>query len=128
MTDESSDLRAGAAPQASCSANRKAVSYRARLRPRRPYRIIAGPNFHSGGALGTTRFPPPDPAGRPARAAEAAKPAPGRTPGNAAVAEMQAMKSGIHPVYETRAFHCYGCGTEWTTRTTLKPSSSDGNK
>jgi large subunit ribosomal protein L31 len=36
------------------------------------------------------------------------------------------MKSGIHPVYETRKFHCYGCGTEWTTRTTLKPTSGDG--
>ena len=36
------------------------------------------------------------------------------------------MRSGIHPVYETRAFHCYGCGEEWMTRTTLKPHSSDG--
>ncbi len=36
------------------------------------------------------------------------------------------MKSGIHPVYETRTFHCYGCGEEWVTRTTLKPASSDG--
>ena len=36
------------------------------------------------------------------------------------------MKSGIHPVYETRKFHCYGCGTEWNTRTTLKPAASDG--
>ena len=36
------------------------------------------------------------------------------------------MKAGIHPVYETRKFHCYGCGTEWTTRTTLKPTSGDG--
>jgi large subunit ribosomal protein L31 len=36
------------------------------------------------------------------------------------------MKAGIHPVYETRSFHCYGCGAEWATRTTLKPHSSDG--
>ena len=36
------------------------------------------------------------------------------------------MKSGIHPMYETRSFHCYGCGEEWSTRTTLKPTSSDG--
>src|SRR5437762_2331463 len=36
------------------------------------------------------------------------------------------MKPGIHPVYETRKFHSYGCSTEWTTRTTLKPTSSDG--
>ena len=36
------------------------------------------------------------------------------------------MKSGIHPLYETRTFHCYGCGEEWSTRTTLKPTSSDG--
>jgi len=36
------------------------------------------------------------------------------------------MKPGIHPVYETRKFHCYGCSTEWTTRTTPKPTSSDG--
>ena len=36
------------------------------------------------------------------------------------------MKPGIHPVYETRKFHCYGCGLEWNTRTTLKPTSSDG--
>ena len=36
------------------------------------------------------------------------------------------MKSGIHPFYETRAFHCYGCGTEWATRSTLKPTASDG--
>ena len=36
------------------------------------------------------------------------------------------MKAGIHPVYELRTFHCYGCAAEWDTRTTLKPSSSDG--
>ena len=36
------------------------------------------------------------------------------------------MKAGIHPTYELRTFHCYGCGTEWDTRTTLKPTSSDG--
>ena len=36
------------------------------------------------------------------------------------------MKAGIHPHYELRTFHCYGCGTEWDTRTTLKPTSSDG--
>mgnify|MGYP001382625845 CR=1 FL=1 len=36
------------------------------------------------------------------------------------------MKAGIHPVYEMRKFHCYGCNTEWDTRTTLAPSTSDG--
>jgi len=36
------------------------------------------------------------------------------------------MKAGIHPVYELRTFHCYGCNTEWTTRTTLAPGTSDG--
>jgi large subunit ribosomal protein L31 len=36
------------------------------------------------------------------------------------------MKAGIHPVYELRTFHCYGCGTEWQTRTTIEPHSSDG--
>jgi large subunit ribosomal protein L31 len=36
------------------------------------------------------------------------------------------MKAGIHPAYELRTFHCYGCSTEWDTRTTLKPTSSDG--
>ncbi|MBI1795607.1 MAG: 50S ribosomal protein L31 [Candidatus Eisenbacteria bacterium] len=36
------------------------------------------------------------------------------------------MRAGIHPHYEVRTFHCYGCATEWETRTTLKPSSSDG--
>ena len=36
------------------------------------------------------------------------------------------MKAGIHPVYEERTFHCYGCGEEWVNRTTLQPSSSDG--
>ena len=25
-----------------------------------------------------------------------------------------------------RTFHCYGCGTEWNTRTTLKPHTTDG--
>ena len=36
------------------------------------------------------------------------------------------MKAGIHPVYETRKFHCYGCNSEWETRTTLTPSTADG--
>ena len=36
------------------------------------------------------------------------------------------MKAGIHPVYEERTFHCYGCGEEWVNRTTLQPSSADG--
>jgi large subunit ribosomal protein L31 len=36
------------------------------------------------------------------------------------------MKAGIHPAYELRTFHCYGCSTEWETRTTLKPTSTDG--
>ena len=36
------------------------------------------------------------------------------------------MKAGIHPVYEMRTFHCYGCSTEWSTRTTMQPSTSDG--
>ncbi|TMQ70069.1 MAG: 50S ribosomal protein L31 [Candidatus Eisenbacteria bacterium] len=36
------------------------------------------------------------------------------------------MKAGIHPQYEVRTFHCYGCSAEWDTRTTLKPTSSDG--
>src|SRR5262249_48518132 len=49
-----------------------------------------------------------------------------RTPGNAAVEESRPMKAGIHPVYETRTFHCYGCGTEWQTRTTMQGSASDG--
>ncbi len=36
------------------------------------------------------------------------------------------MKAGIHPVYKERTFKCYGCGTEWTTRTTIEPTTSDG--
>jgi large subunit ribosomal protein L31 len=36
------------------------------------------------------------------------------------------MKAGIHPVYELRVFHCYGCGSEWETRTTIQPTTSDG--
>ena len=36
------------------------------------------------------------------------------------------MKAGIHPVYEVLSFHCYGCGQEWTTRSTLKAATSDG--
>ena len=36
------------------------------------------------------------------------------------------MKAGIHPVYETRTFHCYGCGSEWETRTTMQGNASDG--
>ena len=36
------------------------------------------------------------------------------------------MKPGIHPVYESRTFHCYGCNSEWDTRTTIKPHTSDG--
>ena len=36
------------------------------------------------------------------------------------------MKAGIHPNYEMRGFHCYGCGEEWSVRTTLKPTQSDG--
>ena len=36
------------------------------------------------------------------------------------------MRAGIHPVYEVRTFHCYGCNTEWETRTTLAPSTTDG--
>jgi len=36
------------------------------------------------------------------------------------------MKAGIHPVYETRKFHCYGCSSEWETRTTLTPTTADG--
>lgn len=36
------------------------------------------------------------------------------------------MKAGIHPVYETKVFHCYGCSTEFESRTTLKPHSNDG--
>ena len=36
------------------------------------------------------------------------------------------MKAGIHPIYETRSFHCFGCDAEWSTRTTLKPTSADG--
>ena len=35
------------------------------------------------------------------------------------------MKAGIHPVYEIRTFHCYGCGAEWETRTTIVPTTSD---
>ena len=36
------------------------------------------------------------------------------------------MKAGIHPVYETRKFHCYGCNNEWETRTTIQPTTTDG--
>jgi len=36
------------------------------------------------------------------------------------------MKAGIHPPYELRTFHCYGCATEWQTRTTIEPHSNDG--
>ena len=36
------------------------------------------------------------------------------------------MKAGIHPVYEVRTFHCYGCNAEWETRTTIVPSTADG--
>ena len=36
------------------------------------------------------------------------------------------MKAGIHPVYRERTFKCYGCGSEWTTRTTIEPTTSDG--
>jgi large subunit ribosomal protein L31 len=39
---------------------------------------------------------------------------------------MYTMKAGIHPVYDSVGFHCYGCGNEWTTRSTLKPATSDG--
>jgi len=61
---------------------------------------------------------------RPAmRRASQATPA---APGNAAQTENRAMKAGIHPVYELRTFHCYGCSTEWQIRTTIEPRSSDG--
>ncbi len=36
------------------------------------------------------------------------------------------MKAGIHPTYEVRTFHCYGCNSEWENRTTIQPSTSDG--
>jgi len=36
------------------------------------------------------------------------------------------MKAGIHPEYELQTIHCGGCGTEWQTRTTMKPNHSDG--
>ena len=36
------------------------------------------------------------------------------------------MKAGVHPIYEMRTFHCYGCSTEWAVRTTLKPHTADG--
>jgi len=36
------------------------------------------------------------------------------------------MKAGIHPVYELRTFHCYGCGIEWESRTTIQPGTADG--
>ena len=36
------------------------------------------------------------------------------------------MRAGIHPVYDTRKFHCYGCNAEWETRTTLTPTTADG--
>ncbi len=36
------------------------------------------------------------------------------------------MRAGIHPIYELRTFHCYGCTSEWQTRTTIQPHSSDG--
>ena len=35
------------------------------------------------------------------------------------------MKAGIHPVYDIRTFHCYGCNAEWQTRTTIVPTTSD---
>src|SRR5436190_117307 len=57
------------------------------------------------------------------RASEAdARPAGERRPRR----RIRAMKAGIHPVYELRTFHCYGCGTEWQTRTTIEPHTSDG--
>jgi large subunit ribosomal protein L31 len=40
--------------------------------------------------------------------------------------ENSSMKAGIHPVYELRTFHCYGCNNEWQTRTTIEPHTSDG--
>ncbi len=36
------------------------------------------------------------------------------------------MKAGLHPIYKIRTFHCYGCGTEFDTRTTLDPHNADG--
>jgi len=36
------------------------------------------------------------------------------------------MKAGVHPIYEMRTFHCYGCSSEWAVRTTLKPHTNDG--
>ena len=47
-------------------------------------------------------------------------------PGNAVQTENRAMKAGIHPVYELRTFHCYGCASEWQTRTTIEPHTADG--
>ncbi len=36
------------------------------------------------------------------------------------------MKAGIHPVYKTKVFKCYGCNSEFETRTTIEPTTSDG--
>jgi large subunit ribosomal protein L31 len=40
--------------------------------------------------------------------------------------EEVAMRAGIHPVYKMKTFKCYGCNTEFETRTTIEPTTSDG--
>ena len=36
------------------------------------------------------------------------------------------MKAGIHPVYRVQTFKCFGCSTEFQTRTTIEPTTADG--
>jgi len=36
------------------------------------------------------------------------------------------MKAGIHPVYRVQTFKCFGCSTEFQTRTTIEPTTNDG--
>ena len=36
------------------------------------------------------------------------------------------MRAGIHPVYRLQTFKCFGCSTEFQTRTTIEPTTSDG--
>jgi large subunit ribosomal protein L31 len=46
--------------------------------------------------------------------------------GAAAGQEVHPMKAGIHPVYRVQTFKCFGCATEFQTRTTIEPTTADG--
>jgi large subunit ribosomal protein L31 len=46
--------------------------------------------------------------------------------GAAAGTEVHPMKAGVHPVYRLQTFRCFGCNTEFQTRTTLEPTTADG--